>query len=356
MEAHEGIGELVIGGVLDLLLVHVLGHGVVDVQERGRSARDAAEDVLRNRAVDVHLAGNGDTAARQAAVDVAGHKAELRLEGRPALVGKDIILGRALVGLGPVEQGDLVLRELGQDAGVGVVRAELLGHVGRDFCDARIVRVVVKGREQVQLGVLLDVDAQVEQGLDGRVAGDEVVGARAEGEDLEVAQADADRRDRDELADHRGDLVRRAHGVLGDVDVLEGLQADGVAGVEHAAVRVAAAVDQVVAGLLSRRDEHRRAAELVGQHGLRALGAEVAQEHDQRVAAVRLDLLQRLHGVGFGFNDGGNIDDLAARLGVGVHDRRLALCRELDGETVAAGGNQAELDNRKVIVHGNTPP
>ena len=79
--------------------------------------------------------------------------------------------------------------------------------------------MVVKGREQVQLGVLLDVDAQVEQGLDGRVAGDEVVGARAEGEDLEVAQADADRRDRDELADHRAISSAVPTGYSGMVDV-----------------------------------------------------------------------------------------------------------------------------------------
>ena len=46
------------------------------------------------------------------------------------------------------------------------------------------------GNEQIQLGVLLDLDAQLVQTLDGRVAGKEVLRTRAEGDDLQILHTD----------------------------------------------------------------------------------------------------------------------------------------------------------------------
>jgi hypothetical protein len=56
--------------------------------------------------------------------------------------------------------------------------------------DARVVRVLLVAHEQIELRVLLDLDAEFVQALDGRVAGEEVLRTRAEGDDLEVFHAD----------------------------------------------------------------------------------------------------------------------------------------------------------------------
>ena len=92
VEAHEdlllGIGVACKLLALDALLVHVLRYGVVDVEQRHGVLRDAGADILRQRAVDIHLAAHGDTAAGETAVHIAGHEAEHGLEGRPALRGE----------------------------------------------------------------------------------------------------------------------------------------------------------------------------------------------------------------------------------------------------------------------------
>ena len=58
VEAHEGIRELVVVLALDVLVVNVGGHGVVDVQQGDSVAADAQADVLAQGAVDIHLAGS----------------------------------------------------------------------------------------------------------------------------------------------------------------------------------------------------------------------------------------------------------------------------------------------------------
>src|SRR5699024_261526 len=162
---------------------------VVDVQQGDGVAGDADADVLAQSAVDVHLAGNGDAAACQAGVDKAGLKAELAGEGRPALVGKGHVLAAALVGLGPVQQRQLKLRHAGQQVGVVAALAHLGGHVGADVGDAGVVGVLLVSHQQVQLAVLLDLDAQLVQPLDGGVAGKKVLRAGAEGDDLKPLKA-----------------------------------------------------------------------------------------------------------------------------------------------------------------------
>ena len=109
VEAHEGIGQAVIKLACDVLIVNVLGHAVVDVQQGNGIAGSAHADVLGQSAVDINFAGNGDAAAYQAGVDIAGLKAELRGECRPALVSKSNVLLAALVCICPVQQGQLKL-------------------------------------------------------------------------------------------------------------------------------------------------------------------------------------------------------------------------------------------------------
>ena len=69
-----------------------------------------------------------------------------------------------------------------------------------------------------------------------------------------------------------GDLLGHADGVFGDVGP-ELAQADVVGVVEHAAVGVAAPVDEVLARLLGGRRDHDRAVELLGQDRGRRLPA-----------------------------------------------------------------------------------
>ena len=64
VEAHEGIGELVVVLARDALVVEILGHRVVDVEERHRILRNDRADELGKCAVDVHFAGDGDAPAR----------------------------------------------------------------------------------------------------------------------------------------------------------------------------------------------------------------------------------------------------------------------------------------------------
>ena len=73
------------------------------------------------------------------------------------------------------------------------------------------------GGKEVQLGVFLDLDAQVEQLFDGSVAGQEVLGTGAEGDDLQVTEAQHGAGDRDEAGDHIGNFGSGADRIRGDV-------------------------------------------------------------------------------------------------------------------------------------------
>ena len=155
MEAHEdfllGIGvagELL---ALDALLVHILRHGVVDVEQRHSILTDAGADVLRQCAVDIDLASHGDATTRQTAVHIAGNEAEHGLEGRPALVGHSHELARTLVSLDPVGQRQLILSQLRQHTGNLIASAQLSSHILHDVVDARVALVLLEGFEQVEL-------------------------------------------------------------------------------------------------------------------------------------------------------------------------------------------------------------
>ena len=171
LEAHLAVADLAGGGVatveahedllvgvfvaeellaLDALLIHILRHGVVDVEQRGGILSDAGADELAKGAVDVDLATDGDATAGQAAVDVAGHEAEHGLEGGPALGGQRHILAAALVSLHPVEQREFILSQFGQHAGNPVAGTQFGSHVLGHLLDARIALVLLERLEQVE--------------------------------------------------------------------------------------------------------------------------------------------------------------------------------------------------------------
>ena len=63
MEAHERVGELIVVLADDVLVVDILRYRVVDVEQGDGIVAQAHADVLRESAIDVHLAGYGDAAA-----------------------------------------------------------------------------------------------------------------------------------------------------------------------------------------------------------------------------------------------------------------------------------------------------
>ena len=292
VEAHEGILERVVFRALDVCLEEVFRHGVVDVEQRDGILRDAEADVLGEGAVDVDFAGDGDAARDEAAVDVARLEAEFRREGWPALVGKGDVLARTFVLFHPVHERELILGHARQQVRVRVaaIGAELCRHVGDDVLDAWVVLMGAVSDEQVELGVLLDLDAEVVERLDRGVAGEEVLRTRAERDDLEVLEAEQRACNGLELGNHVGELFCRADRILGD-EGLEVAQAEVVRAVEHAAVGIAAAVDEVLASLFRSGHVHDRAVELAGNQGLRRLRAEVAEEDDEGIAAGVLGFL-----------------------------------------------------------------
>ena len=279
----------------------------------------------------------------QTGVDIARLKAELLGECGPALVGKHHIFPVALVGLGPVQQGQLELRHPLQHVGV-----DLLAHLGLHLIDdagvACVALVGVVGDQQVQLGVLLDLDAQLVQALDWGVAGEEVLGPGAEGDDLQVRQAEDAPGDGNEFPDHLGAVLGGADGILGDVG-LQVAHAQVIGAVEHAAVGVAAAVDHVAVALGSG-DAHGGAVELLDKQGLGGLGAEVAQEDHQGVDAVGLHVGDGGGGVLLVLNGDGALIQPFAVLG---HDVLPPLGGQRDGEAVAGYGNDAKLHFRDVL-------
>ena len=336
-----GIAELAVNGIL----VHVVGHGIVDVQQRDRVLADAGADELAEAPVDVHLAGHGDAHARQAAVHIAGHETELGLESGPAFPGDGHVLAVSPVGLDPVKQGQLVLGQLGQDLGLLVAGAQLLLHLLHLGGDPLVPLVLLEGLEEIQLGVLLNLHAQVVELLDGRVAGQEVQGPGAEGDDFQAAQSHDGPCDGDELVDPVGALRRGAHGILGYV-CLHIAQLQIIAGVEHAAVGVAPAAHQVVLALLGSRDVHGGTVEMLGQKGLGDFRAEVPQVYAQGIAAIRLDVLQGLYHVDLALHDahGALVDGGRIVLrGVGLYQGFPPVHGQALGEAVAADGYDTDF-------------
>ena len=351
VEAHEGIRQGILELALDLSLKQAGRDRVIDVQQRHGIVRNARADVLRQRAVDIDLAGHGDAARGQTGIDIARLEAELLREGRPALVGKRDILARALVALGPVEQRQLKLRHAFEHIGVISALAHFLLHILTNGGNTRIARMGLVGNEQIQLGVLLDLHAQLVQALDGRVAGEEVLRTRAEGDDLQILHADNGTGNGDKVRDHLRDILRRADRILGDI-ALQMAHAEVIRTVQHTAVRIAAAVDQVAVAL-GGSHEHTRAVKISGNERFRRLRAEVAKEDDKGVAACRVDVGNGLQHIVLVF-DGHGAFVHAALTSLG--DVRAAHFGERSGEAVAGNGDEAELDIGDVFKHDTVPP
>ena len=161
------------------------------------------------------------------------------------------------------------------DSGLG-------GHVGADVRDARVARMLFVGNEQVKLGVFLNLNTQLIQALDGGIAGEEVLRARAEGDDFQITHAQNGTGNRHKLGDLVGNFLRRADGILGNI-ALQMAHAEIVGAVQHTAVRISAAIDHIAVAL-GCRYEHAGAVKVLGNQRFGRFGAEVAEEYGQRIA------------------------------------------------------------------------
>ena len=102
MESHEGLVQLIIIAALNILLIKVGRHRVVDVKQCHRILADAGADELAEGPVDIHLTGNRDAPSGKAAVHITRHEAKLGLECRPAFPGDRHVFAVASVRLDPV--------------------------------------------------------------------------------------------------------------------------------------------------------------------------------------------------------------------------------------------------------------
>ena len=122
--------------------------------------------------------------------------------------------------------------------------------------------------------------------------------------------------------------------------------------VQHAAVRVAAAVDEVAVAL-GGCHEHARAVKIPGDERFGRLGAEVAEEDDEGIAVRGLDVGDGLEHVGF-ILDGDGTFVHAALAGFG--DVCAAHLGERAREAITGDGNEAELYIGDVFKHDTFPP
>ena len=353
VEAHEGIGMLVIELVLDGLFVHVSRYGVVDVKQGDLFTGNAGADELGQSAVYVDLTGYRDTASGQAAVDIAGNELELCLECRPALSCDTYIISVTLVSLYPVKQGQFILCKSLQDLRLLVACSKFLLHIRDNFRNSRVAGMIVEGLEQIELGVLFDLNAKVVELLDRSVACKEIVRSRSEGDELQSGQTIDGACDRKELMDHIRALSGCSYRILRNIS-LYAAQSQVVAGVQHTAVSVSASVLQIILGFLSCRAEHLRSFEVLCKQGLGDLRPEVSKINDQRVAACLLDVFKGLDHMDLTLDD--TYRTLIDVIGVVLCLVRIDQCfssvdRERCREAVTAHSNDTNLCLRDVVKH-----
>ena len=319
VKSHKCVGERVRILALDILFVQIRGNGVVDVEQRHRVACDAHSYVLAQRAVDVNLAGNRYSARNQTRVHIARLKAECFGERRPAFVRKSNVFARALVLFSPVKKREFKLRHTLVHLGIISSLAHFLCHFLADIGNSRVTRVRLVRHQQIQLRVFLNLNAELVQTFNRRVAREKVLRARAEGDNLQSGKSDERSRNRDKLAYHFCNIFGCSDRVGRDIR-FQVAHTEIVRAVQHTAVSVAASADKVVARLLGCRRVHHRSVKILCNKRFGSLGTKVPQEHNQRVAARCFRLIDSLEHIDFVFNRG-----LAL---VNVNSDVLASCRD----------------------------
>ncbi len=242
--------------------------------------------------------------------------AEIFLECRPALIGKRHVPGSSQVRLHELLEGAFVLGHFLQQIRIGIALAQFLRYLpAARFTSGSPFSACTRSRK-IQFAVFHDLDTQVEQRLNRRVAGQKIKRPRTEGNDLQIADAEDSARHRQKLRQHRGDIFRISDGVFRNVRP-EAPQSDVVGCAEQSAIGVAAAIDQVFAAIFRGRHEHDRAGKSLGQQRRGPFRAEIAQVDRQRVDAFLLHLVQGFEHILLILDDRFDLDDRHVELPAG---------------------------------------
>ena len=254
--------------------------------------------------------------------------------------------------LGPIQQRQLELCHAGQERGIAVTRHTKLGsHILADGLDTGIVLVCLVGHQQIQLGVLLDLNAQLIQTLDGGVAGEEILRTGAEGDDLEALDTNDGTGDGKKITDHGCAFLGIAHGIFGNVGA-EMAHAEVIRAIEHTAVGIAAAADEIAVAL-GCRHVHDGTVKLLAEKGFGSLGAEVTEINHEGITPSGLHAGKSLENIVFVFNDGSTFVEVDP-LGLGGLDHRLtAAFGKGAGEAVTAHRHDGGANNRN--IHQKSP-
>ena len=312
VEAHKRICEGIVESALYLFVVEVGRDSVVDVEKSYNIVRNALTYELAHCAVDVNLAGAGDTLCGKAAVDIARHKAELRLECRPALVCEYDIFSRTLVSFCPVEESYLKLRKLRQNSGHLVACAKLAFHFLYNTVNACIACVFVESGKKVKLGVFFDLNAEVIKSCDRRIAGKEVLRARTECDNFKARKSEYGSCNGNKVGDHIRNFIRISNGILGYVSP-DIAKSEVVACVEHTAESIASAVNEVIAEFFRCRCEHNGQTELLCKESFSRFGSEVSEVDNKRINACFSEVVKGAEHIVFILNSYGtfvNVDIL----------------------------------------------
>ena len=294
MESHERILSGIIESALDILFKHIFRHGIVDVKQGYRIAAHHSSDEFAQRPVDIHLAGYRNALGSQAAVHITRHEAKLGLKRRPALASDRYVFVVSLMFFHPVFQRQLVLCQLRKNLRLLIAFSQFLFHLPDNAGNPLIPVMLMKGLEQIQFRILLDLHPQVIQLLDGGIAGKEIQRPWPEADDLQIAQSYDSPGNGQEFMNHIRAFSCVPHRIFRYVSLYVP-QFQVIAGIEHSAIGISAAVQQVAARLLCRRQEHLWPVKMLCKQGLRYLRPEVAKIDRQCIAPGFPYVLQCLH-------------------------------------------------------------
>ncbi len=251
--------------------------------------------------------------------------------------------------LGPVKQRKLQLRHPLVHIGIIAALAHLLCHIGANLRDTGVIGMGLVGHQQIQFRVLLDLHTDFIQSLNGCIACEEILRSRAEGNDFQLGQADQGTGNRLKFTDHLCDLGAGAHRILRD----KGFQmahTQVVRAVQHTAVGVSTAVDQVAVAL-GGSHIHTGAVKVSGNQCFRRLRAEIAQENHQGVAAGLFHIRNCRKHILFIFHRGLALIDVKPLLLAGSGHSRPAAFRQGNDKTVPGHGDQSQFYFGNISKH-----
>ena len=240
--------------------------------------------------------------------------------------------------LNPVKERKLVLSKLSENFGLLIAGTELFFHLFNLCGNSGVTCMLVECFKKIKLRVLLDLNTEVVELLDGCVTSKEVERSGTEGNDLEILKTNDSASDRNEFVDHVCALCCCSYGILGDIS-LDVSELKVVACIKHTAICIATAVHKVCLALFCCRNKDRRSIEVLSKKCLGNLGSEVSKVNAKRVTSCLLDVLKSLNHVDLALydTDGALIDiSCAILISVSFNESFSSVNRKTLGETITA--------------------